>query len=96
VMKSVLLNILLTVVLLLFGVSLTSCNGAGEIAGGTVLAVNDTAAPIIDAHGLGETAAEQTDDHARQLRLNGSMMIDDIEDILQWDRPSRLTEYTVR
>jgi hypothetical protein len=51
---------------------------------------------VIGCHGCGETTAERSDDHARQLRLNGSMMIDDIDAILQWDRQSRLTEYTVR
>ncbi len=50
----------------------------------------------IGCHGLGETAHERSDDHSRQLRLNGSMMIDDIDAIFQQDRPSRLTEYTVR
>jgi hypothetical protein len=51
---------------------------------------------VVGCHGLGETAAERSDDHARQLRLTGSMLIDDIDAILQQDRPSRLTEYSVR
>ena len=51
---------------------------------------------VIGCHGLGETSAERSDDHARQLRLNGSMMIDDIDAILQQDRQSRLTEYSIR
>lgn len=89
-------SILLAIVLLMLAISTIGCHGVGEIAAGTVLTVHDAAAPIIGCHGLGETAAEQTDDHARQLRLNGSMMIDDIEAWLQWDRSSRLTEYHVR
>jgi len=89
-------SILLAVVLLIFAVSTIGCRSLGETAAGTVLRVHDAAAPIIGCHGLGETAAEQSDDHARQLRLNGSMMIDDIEAWLQWDRSSRLTEYHVR
>lgn len=51
---------------------------------------------LIGCHGLGETAAERSNDHSRQLRLNGSMLVDDIDAILQQDRPSRLSEYTVR
>jgi hypothetical protein len=54
------------------------------------------AVSVIGCHGLGETPAERSDDHARQLRLNGSMLIDDIDAILQQDRQSRLTEYHVR
>ena len=50
----------------------------------------------VGCHGLGETTAERSDDHTRQLRLNGSMMIDDVDAWLQWDRQSRLTEYTIR
>jgi len=95
-MKRVLVSILLAVVLSVFALLVTGCHSLGETAAGTVLGVHDAAAPIIGCHGLGETAAEQSDDHARQLRLNGSMMIDDIEALLQWDRSSRLTEYHVR
>ncbi len=47
-------------------------------------------------HGLGETHEEMEADHTRQLRLNGSMMIDDIDAILQQDRPSRLSDIHVR
>jgi len=47
-------------------------------------------------HGLGETSEEMEADHTRQLRLTGSMLVDDIDAILQQDRTSRLTEYTVR
>ncbi len=55
-----------------------------------------SAAVVVGCHGLGETSAERADDHARQLRLSGSMLIDDIDAILQWDRTTRLTEYHVR
>jgi hypothetical protein len=95
-MKRILLSILLAMVLLIFALSVTGCYGLGGIVGGAGLAVHNAVAPIIDCHGLGETAAEQSDDHARQLRLNGSMYIDDEEAWYQMDRPSRLTEYTVR
>ncbi|MGB8225674.1 MAG: hypothetical protein WCE45_02225 [Sedimentisphaerales bacterium] len=54
------------------------------------------AVSVIGCHGCGETSAERSDDHSRQLRVNGSMMIDDIDAILEQDRPSRLTEFTVR
>ena len=50
----------------------------------------------IGCHGCGETSKERTDDHIRQLRVNGSMMVDDIDAVLGQDRPSRLTEYSVR
>jgi len=51
---------------------------------------------VIGCHGAGETSAERSDDRSRQLRLNGSMMIDDIDAIFLLDRPSRLSEYTIR
>jgi hypothetical protein len=47
-------------------------------------------------HGLGETAAERSDDHKRQMKLHNQMFIDDVDAIFQTDRPSRLTEDTVR
>ena len=47
-------------------------------------------------HGLGETSVERSQDHARQQRLEGQMLIDDIDAIFQTDRTSRLSEYTVR
>ncbi|MBN1788542.1 MAG: hypothetical protein JW806_09150 [Sedimentisphaerales bacterium] len=50
----------------------------------------------IGCHGAGETSKERTDDHLRQLRVNGSLMVDDIDAVLQQNRPSRLSEYTVR
>ncbi|MGA2915441.1 MAG: hypothetical protein ABSE89_05395 [Sedimentisphaerales bacterium] len=51
---------------------------------------------LFGCHGMGETSEERSADHARQLRLNGSMMIDDIDAILQQDRPSRLSDIPVR
>jgi hypothetical protein len=51
---------------------------------------------VSGCHGLGETSAERSDDHKRQMRLNNQMLIDDIDAILQTDRPSRLSENTVR
>lgn len=95
-MKRVLLNILLVVMLSILAISAIGCNGVGETAGGAVLGVHDTLTPIFNCHGAGETSNERGDDQARQLRLNGSMLIDDIDAIFQQDRPSRLTEYGVR
>ena len=46
--------------------------------------------------GLGETAQERSQDHARQMRLEGQMLIDDIDAIFHADRVSRLSEYTIR
>lgn len=51
---------------------------------------------VCGCRGLGETAAEREDDHKRQMNLNNQMMIDDIDAVFQTDRPSRLTENTVR
>ncbi len=51
---------------------------------------------LAGCHGLGETSEERSADHARQLRLNNEMLIDDIDAIFQTDRPSRLTDMTVR
>ena len=90
-------SILLAGVLLIFAVSATGCHSLGEIVARAGLAVDHVlTAAIIGEHGLGETAKERSDDHERQLRLNGSMLIDDIDAILLQDRPSRLTEYHVR
>ncbi|MFA5293463.1 MAG: hypothetical protein WC496_10565 [Phycisphaerae bacterium] len=61
-----------------------------------VLMLTAFAVSIVGCHGMGETAAERSDDHSRQLRLNGTMMIDDVDSIFQQDRPSRLSEYTIR
>ena len=61
-----------------------------------VMVLSIFALSVIGCHGLGETSAERSDDHARQLRLNGSMMIDDIDAILQQDRPSRLTDLSIK
>lgn len=51
---------------------------------------------VSGCHGLGETSAERADDHKRQMMLNNQMMVDDIDAIFMTDRPSRLTEDTVR
>ena len=51
---------------------------------------------VCGCHGLGETPAERAQDHARQSRLEGQMLIDDIDAIFMTDRASRLSEYTVR
>ena len=51
---------------------------------------------VCGCHGLGETRAERAEDRARQLRLEGQMLVDDIDAILLFDRTSRLSEYTVR
>ena len=51
---------------------------------------------VCGCHGLGETSAERAQDHARQSRLEGQMLIDDIDAIFMTDRASRLSEYTVR
>ena len=51
---------------------------------------------VCGCYGLGETKAERAEDHARQLRLEGQMLVDDIDAIFMLDRTSRLSEYTVR
>ena len=61
-----------------------------------VLVLAAFAVVVVGCHGLGETAAERSNDHNRQLNLNNQMMTDDVDVILETDRPSRLTEYTVR
>ncbi|HBG78667.1 MAG TPA: hypothetical protein DDW84_07495 [Phycisphaerales bacterium] len=53
-------------------------------------------ASVSGCHGLGETAAERADDHKRQRTLTDQMITDDVDAAFQTDRPSRLTEYTVR
>ncbi|PKL42717.1 MAG: hypothetical protein CVV39_08810 [Planctomycetes bacterium HGW-Planctomycetes-1] len=50
----------------------------------------------VGCHGMGETAAERSDDHARQTRLNGSMLVDDIDTIFGLKQPSKLSEFTSR
>ena len=47
-------------------------------------------------HGLGETAAERADENKRQKTLQNQMLVDDVDAIFHSDRPSRLTEQTVR
>ena len=51
---------------------------------------------VSGCHGLGETSAERADDHKRQRTLNDQMLIDDIDAMFQTDRPSRLSEDTIR
>ena len=51
---------------------------------------------ICGCHGLGETSVERAQDHARQSRLQGQMLVDDIDAIFLKNRTSRLSEYTVR
>jgi hypothetical protein len=51
---------------------------------------------LVGCHGMGETVAEKSDDNARTTRLNGSMLVDDIDAIFGLDRQSRLSEYTSR
>lgn len=92
----VLLNVLLVFVLVAFVVSMSGCKSASERAGHGVLAVHQGLGVVLGGHGLGETEAERTDDISRQLRLNGSMMIDDIDAWMLTDRTSRLSEFTVR
>lgn len=96
-MKKVLCSILLVAVLSIFTLSLVGCTSLGEHVAVAGLAVQEGLdAFFIGDHGLGETAEEKKADHMRQLRLNGSMLIDDIDAINQQDRQSRLTEFTVR
>ena len=47
---------------------------------------------LFGCHGMGETNEEREADHTRQLRLNGSMMVDDWDAWLQQDRQSRLSD----
>lgn len=89
----IVLNVLLAVVLVAMVVSVSGCSKA---VGDATIGVQRTESALLGGHGLGETENQRTDDHSRQLRLNGSMMIDDIDAWMQTDRPSRLTEFTVR
>jgi len=50
----------------------------------------------VGCHGPGETAAERKQDLKRQNRLQHQMIVDDIDAVFLNDRPSRLSEYTVR
>ena len=54
------------------------------------------AVSVTGCHGCGETTAERSYDHSRQLKVNGSMMVDDFDALLEQDHPSRLTEFSVR
>jgi hypothetical protein len=51
---------------------------------------------VVGCHGLGETSAERADANKRQKKLQDQMLIDDIDAIFHSDRPTRLTEDTVR
>jgi len=89
----ILLNVLLAVVLVAFAVSISGCS---EAVGNTTLGTQRAVGTTLGGHGMGETEHQRTDDHSRQLRLNGSMLIDDIDAWMMTDRSSRLTEFTVR
>ncbi|MCE5341176.1 MAG: hypothetical protein LLF92_08645 [Planctomycetaceae bacterium] len=89
----ILISVLLAVVLVAFAVSVSGCS---EHVGKATVGTQRAESSILGGHGLGETEHERTDDHTRQLRLNGSMMIDDIDAWMMTDRTSRLTEFTVR
>jgi hypothetical protein len=95
-MKKTLLNILLAAILAVWTVTLVGCKTVAETAGNAGLAVHSAEASIIGGHGLGETEAERTDDHTRQLRIAGSEWVDDQDAWWQTEHVSRLTEYTVR
>ncbi|HAL45707.1 MAG: hypothetical protein A2Y12_07580 [Planctomycetes bacterium GWF2_42_9] len=92
----VMLNVLLAVVLFVFAVSVSGCKTVSETAGDAVLGTHQVVGSVIGGHGMGETEAERTDDISRQLRINGSEMIDDIDAWMMTDRENRMTEFTVR
>jgi hypothetical protein len=92
----ILIEVLLAVVLVVFAVSVSGCKTVSESAGDTGLGAHQGLGAAIGGHGLGESEKERTDDLSRQLRLNGSMMIDDVDTWMMTDRESRLTEFTVR
>jgi hypothetical protein len=89
----ILLNVLLAVVLVAFAVAVSGCS---EHVGKAAVGTQRTVGTVLGGHGMGETENQRTDDHTRQLRLNGSMLIDDIDAWMMTDRTSRLTEFTVR
>lgn len=91
--KISLLNVLFVAVLFVGVVSISGCS---DQAATGVEATHHATGAVLGGHGLGETTAERHDDQTRQLRLNGSMMIDDVDAWMETDRTSRLTEYTVR
>ncbi len=95
-MKKILLNILLAAILAVWTLTLVGCATVAKTAGGATLGVHHAEASIIGGHGMGETEAERTDDHTRQLRVAGSEMVDDIDAWWQTDRVTRLTEFSVR
>lgn len=92
----VMLDVLLAVVLVVFAVSVSGCKTLSESSGDVVLGANQGLANVFGGHGQGQTEAERTDRLSRQLRVNGSQMIDDIDAWMETDRASRLTEFTTR
>ncbi|HBG28399.1 MAG TPA: hypothetical protein DDX75_15035 [Phycisphaerales bacterium] len=91
-----LMNVLLAMFLIVSVVAVSGCKSVAETTGEGVLAVNQGFSSVMGGHGLGESEKERTDDHSRQLRLNGSMLVDDIDAWMMTDRASRLSEFTVR
>lgn len=69
-------------VAVIFTVSGCFCGGDGEFR--------------LVCHGSGETTAERSMRHTRQYRLQNEMLIDDVDAIFLNDRPSRLSEHSVR
>jgi hypothetical protein len=61
-----------------------------------VCVLSFTAVFMVGCHGMGETVAERSDDHTRMNRLNGSMLVDDIDTIFGLKQPSRLSEFVAR
>ena len=47
-------------------------------------------------HGSGETTSERSMRHTRQYRLQNEMFIDDVDAVFMTDRPSRLSEHSIR
>jgi hypothetical protein len=95
-MKRVLCSILLAAILSIYALLLTGCHSLGEMYAGAGLAIQRASETIIGEHGSGETISERIDRHSRQLQIEGSMVVDDEDAFWHLDRPSRLSEYTVR
>ena len=91
-----LMNVSLAILMLVSVVAVSGCKSVAETTGEGVLAINQTVSSALGGHGLGETERERTDDHSRQLRINGSQMIDDIDAWMMTDRASRMSEFVVR
>lgn len=47
-------------------------------------------------HGAGETTSERSMRQTRQFRLQNEMLIEDVDAVFMTDRPSRLSEHTIR